>query len=292
MSTATDQEQEPGNRSSTPSPERRGRMTAEEEATLARAWRHGGDTLARERLVTANLGLVVAIAQRYRNSGVPFEELIAEGNLGLIRAVDGFDPDCGPRLSTYAAYWIRQGISRAFAASTPRGRLNPRERRDLAELEREARRYYTQTGAPPTNAELASALGWSMERVAQCRAVHVSHARPCSLDQPRPDGVAQTIHPPAPETRTREPSNIGARLDRLLESLPAFQRSAVEMWFGLHGAEPQSVDTIARSLDHTRRETRRALRGALARLAREGRDPHSPLSDGTSDEWSNTTAPE
>jgi RNA polymerase sigma factor (sigma-70 family) len=252
----------------------RKRMTAEEEAGLARAWHAEGDRGARDRLVTSNLGLVVCIAQRYRNAGVPLEELIAEGNVGLMSAVDGFDPDCGSRFSTYAAYWIRQGIGRAFAANSPRGRLNGRDRRDLSELERASRIHHTRTGESPTGAELAQTLTWTNARVAACRSMHLSHARPCSLDQPRPDGSPGALQSFDAATPGREDrSAAGATVARLLQELSPFERAAVELRFGLHGTEPRSVDTIAHSLDHTRGEIRTALRTAMAKLSRGGEKP-------------------
>ena len=249
----------------------RTRMTAEEEARLARAWRTRADRLARDRLVTSNLGLVVCIAQRYRNSGVPLEELIAEGNLGLISAVDGFDPECGSRFSTYAAYWIRQGISRAFAANSPRGRLNGHDRRDLTELERASRIHHARSGAAPTDAELAQALGWTRARVTARKSMSLSHSRPCSLDQSHPDGLArgrQAVEHGAPIREVR--TATGATIARLLSTLSPVERSAVVLRFGLHGAEPRNVDTIAHSLDHTRAEIRAALRTAMAKLSRCG----------------------
>lgn len=248
------------------------RMTAEEEVRLARLWREHGDLGARERLVKANLGLVISIARRYRNAGVPMDELIAEGNLGLISAVDGFDYSCGSRLSTYAAYWIRQGISRAFASNSPRGRLKAKDRRDLGEFERAERTHYAKTGGPATDAEIAEILGWSTHRVAECRAMHQVHMRPASLDQRRADGTSPVIQPTAAtEAAPAERTDTGSAIADLLKDLSPFERAAVEMRFGLHGAEPQSVDTIANSLDHTRRETREALRMAMAKLARRGR---------------------
>lgn len=255
-----------------PQPAGRERMSAAEEARLARAWQQRADRSARDQLVTANLGLVVSIARRYRNAGVPLEELIAEGNVGLLSAVDGFDPESGFRLSTYAAYWIRQGIGRAFAASTPRGRLVARDRRDLTAMEHAARAFYARTGTAPTDAELARELGWSAERVRECRGMHVSHSRPCSLDQPRPDGETASIQPAAPAAEAPlAPGGAAAQVDSLLRDLTPFERSAVELRFGLHGTEPRSLDGVACSLGHTRRETRAVLRAAMAKLARRGR---------------------
>lgn len=247
------------------------RITAEEERRLASAWRHRGQLGARDRLVTANLGLVVAIARRYKNSGVPLDELIAEGNLGLLRAVDGFDPGCGSRFSTYASYWIRQGISRAFAASTPRGRLNSRDRRDVNQLDAAARRHYIEHGGMPTVAELAETLGWARSKVEAVRAMSVRFARPASLDQPRNDDSAPMPMPSAPTQAPRaDRTESMTRVDKLLEMLSPDERAAVELRFGLHGIEPQSLEAIAESLSRSPRQARLALRTAMAKLARRG----------------------
>ena len=217
------------------------------------------------------MGRVVAIARRYRASGVALDELIAEGNLGLLRAVDGFDPSCGARFSTYAAYWIRQGISRAFAANSPRGRLGSRDRRDVMALERAKRNHYLSEGRQPTVAELAGVLDWTTERVCACSALSRSFVRPFSIDEPDKDSERSSIQPAAPEAtgKITNQEELASDIDKLLEDLTPMERGALELRFGLHGAEPQGVDTIAESMDCTRRETRAAMRTAMAKLSRK-----------------------
>ncbi len=250
---------------------RAARLTLEEETELAVAWREQGSSGARERLVEANMGLVVSIARRYRASGVSLDELVAEGNLGLLRAVDGFDPTCGARLSTYAAYWIRQGISRAFAANSPRGRLGSRDRRDVMALEKMMRQYYATNGQQPTTGELADALEWTTERVCLCSALSRSFVRPFSIDEPQKDSERQASQYAAPQAQcsVTNQADLAIDIDRLLEDLTPMERGALEMRFGLHGAEPRGLDSIADSLDCTRRETRMAMRTAMAKLARK-----------------------
>lgn len=245
------------------------RLSAEEEAELAIAWRQHGDQSARDRLITGNLGLVVAIARRYRGSSVPMDDLIAEGNLGLLHAVDGFDPTCGARLSTYAAYWIRQGISRAFASHSPRGRLSRKDRQDLGEYDRACREHYTKQGELPTDSQVAKALGWSGERVANCRSLTISQSRPASLDHPLPMSNS-------PQTTAVSDGGVGKeqggmesdRLEAVLGELDNDERFAVELRFGLHGHQPQTIESIARSLGNTKRETKAAIRGAMTKLGR------------------------
>jgi RNA polymerase primary sigma factor len=257
------------------------RIGPEEERALAESWKKHGVRSARDRLVLANLGLVVAIAQRYRHSGVALEDLIAEGNLGLLHAVDGFDPSCGSRLSTYAAYWIRQGIGRAFAANSPRGQMNPRDRRDVGLLERAARTHYAAHGRRPTVEELVNALHWQPKRVLACRSMSQTYLRPSSLDQPRPGNTFGRLDPPAPPT---DPSDNGwenaARINCLLGLLSPQERAAVELRFGIHCSERMSLAAIAASLGTTRRKTRVILRTAMARLARQGCRLSLPSSSG------------
>ncbi len=249
----------------------RRRLTLEEETALAVAWREQGSSDARDRLVEANMGFVVSIARRYRASGVSLDELIAEGNLGLLRAVDGFDPACGARFSTYAAYWIRQGISRAFAANSPRGRLGSRDRRDVMALEKMMRQRYATIGREPTIAELADALEWTTERVCACSVLSRSFVRPFSIDEPQKDSERQSMQYAAPESQgpAANQGELAGDIDRLLEGLTPRERKALEMRYGLHGAEPQGLDSIAASLSCTRRETRLAMRTAMAKLARK-----------------------
>ena len=244
------------------------RMSAEEEQRLANLWRTEGDTAARERLVTENLGLVVAIAQRYRQSGVQLDELIAEGNVGLLHAVDGFDPGRGFRLSTYAVYWIRQGISRAFAASSPRGRMNGRDRRDVATVEQAVRVHYATCGCEPLVGELAESLGWPSERVAACRRLAARFTRPSSLDTPGTPVQTESGGGAGTTDAGEGQANAAATVASLFEDLTSRERAVVEMRFGMHGPDARGVDVIAASLDASRRETRGLLRTALAKIAR------------------------
>lgn len=242
------------------------RMTAEEEQRLARLWRDHGDTQARERLITENMRLVVAIARQYQQFGVTLDELVAEGNLRLLHAVDGFDPDRGFRLSTYAAHWIRQGISRAFAAHSPRGQMNSRDRRDVCALEQAARIHYATHGREPSAADLAEALGWPPQRVSACRRMAARYVRPASLDQPSPIAEAprEEVRDDASEDQARAAGIVAV----LLNDLTDRERTVIEMRFGMHGAEARGVDEIAASLDASRREARTLLRTALVKMIR------------------------
>lgn len=246
------------------------RMSAEEEYRLAKLWRTQGDKSARERLITENLGLVVAIAQHYRHRGVPMGELIAEGNLGLLHAVDGFDPDRGCRLSTYAVYWIRQGFSRAFAANSPRGQMNGRDRRDVTQLEQAVRLQYAISGREPTIAELAEAMQWPRQRVSACKRLAARFSRPASLDPSRPTVDVQPEWIADSPDASEEHGSATATVASLFKDLSDKERAVVEMRFGMHGSEALGVDEIAASLSTSRRETRALLRTAVSKLTRRG----------------------
>jgi RNA polymerase sigma factor (sigma-70 family) len=270
--TAALTEHAPHTQVDSPVASRSNRLTASEEAEFARAWRINGSKAARDRLITANLGLVVAIAQRYRGGGVPLDELIAEGNLGLVHAVDGFNPECGSRFSTYAAYWIRQGISRAFAASSPRGRLSGQERRDLSTYERAMHRFYTLMGCTPTDAEMADLLSWTPERIAACRNRVGSYSRPTSLEQPRAVGAVRTTEPDRKaEQPTLADPETHKKVVSLLSHLSPHERAIVEMRFGLHGGQPRTIGAISRSMNCSKREISDVLHAAMASLSKTAR---------------------
>src|SRR5262245_53001969 len=133
-------------------------LRPEEEQELARRV-EGGDGAARDRMVRANLRLVVSIARGYAGRGLPLEDLVAEGNLGLLRAVEGFDPDRGTRFSTYASYWVREAIQRALVNTVRTIRLPAYMVALLAGWRRASARLQEELGRPPTQEEIARRLG-------------------------------------------------------------------------------------------------------------------------------------
>src|SRR5215207_5519660 len=155
-------------------------LTIEEEVTLAKRIRRG-DKAARDHMISANLRLVVKIAMDYKDFGLPLLDLISEGNIGLIKAVERFDPKKGGKLSTYAAWWIKQSIKRALANQSKTIRLPVHLVDKISKMRRVAMQMTEELGREPTDDELAEEIGLSASKVTQLKSAAV---RPASLDQP------------------------------------------------------------------------------------------------------------
>src|SRR3954468_5720173 len=143
----------------------RGRLlTHQEEISLSRQAR-AGDQRARKKLIERNLRLVISVAKRYRGMGLPFEDLIQEGNLGLVRAVEKFDPERGYRLSTYVTWWIRQAIGRAISDKGRTIRVPVHAGEKIRKMTRTYNQLSAELGREPTDEEIAQRLGWKLDEV-------------------------------------------------------------------------------------------------------------------------------
>jgi RNA polymerase primary sigma factor len=244
-------------------------LTRAQEVTLAQRVAQG-DRVAANALVQANLRLVVSVARRYRNRGLPFEDVIAEGNIGLLHAVAKYDWQRGYRFSTYAVWWIRQAITRAIDNQGSTISIPVHVREALGRRSRVVHRLANDLGREPTSEELDAALGGDMS----CSAAAMTAAQvPLSLDLALGEDGAERFIDAVPDESTAAPEERAMQRMRAEETrqvlhdvLTARERDVLTLHFGLDGAPPQPLKEISRRLGVTRERVRQIEVEALGKL--------------------------
>ncbi|MGZ4141990.1 MAG: sigma-70 family RNA polymerase sigma factor [Actinomycetota bacterium] len=248
-------------------------LTAEEEVALAKRVQKG-DPAATERMVCSNLRLVVSIARRYRSTGVPLLDLIQEGNLGLLRAVEKFDGRKGFKFSTYATWWIRQAIQRGIADRGRTVRLPVHIHEQLVRLRREQRALEASLGREATAEEIARAADMSPARV---RELLDAGRTPVSLETPVGEGGDSTLRDfvaagDADELFGDVLRSVGREeLERVLQTLPERERAILSLRFGLTGDQPMTLERIGEQFGLTSERIRQLESKALAKLRHPSR---------------------
>ncbi len=243
-------------------------LSAEEEVYFARRALRGDDA-ARKRMIESNLRLVVKISRRYVNRGLALLDLIEEGNLGLIRAVEKFDPERGFRFSTYATWWIRQTIERAIMNQTRTIRLPIHVVKELNVCLRAARELAQKLDHEPTPEEIATLLN---KPVADVERMLGLNERVASVDSPVGNASDRTIVDTIPDQQVSDPaallqdSDMNTSLDLWLDELTEKQREVLSRRFGLRGHEVSTLEEVGREIGLTRERVRQIQVEALKRL--------------------------
>lgn len=249
-----------------------GNLSTERRTELRRLVRDG--ELAREHLVKANSRLVVSIAKKYMGSGVPFLDLIQEGNIGLMRAVRKFDYERGFKFSTYATWWIRQAVTRAIADQSRTIRVPVHMHEQINHLSRASRQLTQELGRAPTREEIAEELGVPSSKVEQV--LQVSQ-RPYSLETPVGEEDDSFLGDFIEDVEARSPGESASTeilrevLDELLEQLPAREVRILKLRFGLLDGYSYTLEEVGHKFGVTRERIRQIEAQALGRLRHPSR---------------------
>ncbi len=246
-------------------------LTPQEEIELAARIKKG-DKKAREQMIKANLRLVVKIARDYEGIGLPLLDLISEGNIGLMKAVERFDPAKGGKLSTYGSWWIKQSIKRALANQSKTIRLPVHLVDKISKMRRTAMRLQEELGREPTDDEVAGELGMPTSRVTQMRLASI---RPASLDAPIGDdesnNFAEVVQDESAETpyEQLEDKTVTSMLREMVTTLDEREATILRYRFGLDGGPERTLEEVGVKFGVTRERVRQIQNIALRKLRRK-----------------------
>jgi RNA polymerase sigma factor (sigma-70 family) len=244
-------------------------LTAEQEKQLSRRIRQHSDPVARQQMIQANLRLVVNIAKRYANRGMSLNDLVAEGNLGLMRAVEEFDPDAGVRFSTYAAWWIKQAIKRALINAVQPVAIPAYMAQQVTKWRRAAQQLEDALGRPPTIDEIAKKLKISRKKAAMVYQGIMAVNAPTQMAGGEAQALAEMLADEQPDPASFFEDDGNAALVReLLAQLPERERKILIYRFGLDGYEgpPRTLKQVGALIGLTRERVRQLEKQALAKL--------------------------
>jgi RNA polymerase primary sigma factor len=243
-------------------------LTPQEEIELAARIKKG-DKKAREQMIKANLRLVVKIARDYEGIGLPLLDLISEGNIGLMKAVERFDPAKGGKLSTYGSWWIKQSIKRALANQSKTIRLPVHLVDKISKMRRTSMRMQEELGREPTDEELGQEMGISASRVSQMRMAAI---RPASLDAPIGDedsnNFAEVVQDESADTpyEQLEEKTVTRMLQEMVKTLDPREATILRTRFGLDGGPQKTLEEVGQKFGVTRERVRQIQNIALKKL--------------------------
>jgi RNA polymerase primary sigma factor len=256
------------------------RLTPQQEIELAAKIKKG-DAEAREQMINSNLRLVVTIAHDYANLGLPLLDLISEGNIGLTKAVERFEPGKGAKLSTYAMWWIKQSIKRALANQSKTIRLPVHLVDKVAKVRRVSLRMSDELGREPTDDELGEEIGIPSGKVARLRSVGI---RPASLDATIGDDDSTKFGEVIGDEGAQTPfellrdESLRGEVDGLIAVLDSREKKIISQRFGLDGGKPKTLEDVSKGFGVTRERIRQLQNIALAKLRRALSKREDPLS--------------
>ena len=245
-------------------------LTRKEEIELAARIKRG-DQKAREQMIKANLRLVVKIARGYEGLGLPLLDLIGEGNIGLMKAVERFDPNKGAKVSTYAALWIKQSIRRALSNQSRTIRLPANQVDQITKMKRVAIRMNQELGREPTDDELAERLELPVSKISQLQVIGV---RPASLDAPISDNDSTEFGEIVADEGAFTPydmledKTLRNHVRQMLNHLDSRAATIINLRFGIDGRKPQTLDKVGKRFRITRERIRQIQKITLVKLRR------------------------